>query len=229
MDHHTPPGRPLRSAAGLLFAGVSVSVVAGFFHPGPPANDHPVAFAAYAASAHWTAVHFAQFIGILLIVEGLVVLFNALNAAPPGLGPICQFGTATALLSLGLYAVLQAVDGVALKQAVDAWVAAPEPEKAMRFASAETVRWLEWAARSYFSIMMGLAFLLLSVAIVRTGGVPRAIGYVAGGAGLAYCAQSWVLATEGFSAANESATVLGIVLTAVWIVWLGVHAVRVRV
>jgi hypothetical protein len=224
MDHYTPAGRGLRPAAGLLFAGVVVSVVAGLFHPGPPANNHPVAFAAYAASGHWTAVHFAQFVGIFLIVAGLVVLFNALNAAPPGIGPICRFGAATAFLSLGLYAVLQAVDGVALKQAVDAWAAAPPSEKAIRFASAETVRWLEWAARSYFSFMMGLAFVLAGIAIVRTGAVPRAIGYVAGGAGLAYFAQSWVLAIEGFSAANETGTVLGIVLTVVWIVWFAIHA-----
>ncbi len=46
-------------------------------------------------------------------------------------------------VALGLSGVLQAVDGVALKQAVDAWVSAPDAEEAARFASAETVRWLE--------------------------------------------------------------------------------------
>jgi hypothetical protein len=35
------------------------------------------------------------------------------------------------------------VDGVALKQAVNAWVDAPEAEKAARFAAAEAMRWLE--------------------------------------------------------------------------------------
>ena len=43
-------------------------------------------------------------------------------------------------MALGFYGVLQAVDGVALKQAVDAWVNAPEADKAARFASAEVVR-----------------------------------------------------------------------------------------
>jgi len=34
------------------------------------------------------------------------------------------------------------VDGVALKQAVNAWASAPDAEKAARFASAEAIRWL---------------------------------------------------------------------------------------
>ena len=42
-----------------------------------------------------------------------------------------------------------AVDGVALKQAVNAWASAPVAEKAARFASAEAIRWIEWGARSY--------------------------------------------------------------------------------
>jgi hypothetical protein len=57
-------------------------------------------------------------------------------------------------VALGLYGVLQAVDGVALKQAVNAWASAPEAEKAARFASAETIRWLEWGTRSYQSFML---------------------------------------------------------------------------
>ena len=50
---------------------------------------------------------------------------------------------------LGLYGVLQAADGVANKEVDDAWVAAQGPEKAARFASAETIRWLERGAMSY--------------------------------------------------------------------------------
>jgi hypothetical protein len=46
-------------------------------------------------------------------------------------------------VTLTLTAVAYAVDGVVLKRAVDAWVSAPASEAAARFASAETVRWLE--------------------------------------------------------------------------------------
>ena len=185
-------------------------------------------FAEYAASAPWTAIHLGQFVGMLVIVAGLVLFFQASSSTPAGPGLIGRFGIGTAFLALGLYAVLQAVDGIALKHAVDAWMAAPESEKAVRFASAETVRWLEWAVRSYFSFVLGLAFLLLAVVIVRTGVVPRPIGYLAGGSGFAYFAQGWLVGTEGFSASNEAFIIVGIVLTVVWTAWLGIHCMRAK-
>ena len=45
--------------------------------------------------------------------------------------------------SLALYGALQAVAGVALKRSVDAWAASEGAEKAVRFAAAEDMRWLE--------------------------------------------------------------------------------------
>src|SRR4051812_14561100 len=60
-----------------------------------------------------------------------------------------RFVAVSVVVALALYGVLQAVDGVALKHAVDAWANAPEAQKAARFASAETVRWLEWGMNSY--------------------------------------------------------------------------------
>jgi hypothetical protein len=54
---------------------VLIFVVAGLFHPAhAAANDHPAIFAEYAASAIWAAVHLAQFIGMAVIVAGLLVL-----------------------------------------------------------------------------------------------------------------------------------------------------------
>src|SRR3954469_17936890 len=74
--------RPLRVAAILLLAGVLVTAVAGFLHPeGADANDHPAIFALYAASHSWTAVHLGQFLGMVIIIFGLVALFFALD--PP--------------------------------------------------------------------------------------------------------------------------------------------------
>lgn len=67
------------------------------------------------------------------------------------------------------WAALQAVDGVTLKQAVDAWAAASGTEKATRCADAEAVRWAEWGLQSYFRLLLGAAFLLLGAA----EGLPR--------------------------------------------------------
>jgi Domain of unknown function (DUF4386) len=124
--------------------------------------------------------------------------------------------------------VLQAVDGVALKQAVDAWAATSGGAKAARFASAETVRWLEWAVRSYQSFVFGSALVLLGAAVVRTRRVNRIIGYLMALTGLAYLAQGWIIGTSGFSSANTVPNLAGIVLVAVWSIWLLVAAFRAK-
>src|SRR4051812_49854113 len=115
---------------------------------------------------------------MLLVVTGLVALYVALN--PQARRSIGQLGVGLSVVALGLYGVLQAVDGVALKQAVDAWVRAPEAEKATRFASAETIRWLEWGTRSYQCFMLGLTLILLGSAVALSARLPRAIGYLMG-------------------------------------------------
>src|SRR5213594_2337412 len=177
-------------------------------------------FAEYASSGNWTAIHLGQFAGMAVIIAGLLVLFFALNihsGAPEWAG---RFGAVSAVVALALYGVLQAVDGVALKQAVDAWVSAPETEKAARFASAETIRWLEWGTRSYQSFMFGLTLILLGSAVALTARLPRALGYLMGLSGLAYIVQGWVLGSEGFPASNEFAILAGYVLILAWIIWL---------
>jgi hypothetical protein len=50
-------------------------------------------------------------------------------------------------------AVLQAVDGIALKMAVDSWVAAPPEEKAIIFRVAEGIRLIEYGTNSIFHIL----------------------------------------------------------------------------
>ncbi|MCC6455851.1 MAG: hypothetical protein IT328_12945 [Caldilineaceae bacterium] len=218
-----------RLSATLLFAGVLLSLLAGIFHPErAAANDHAAAFTEYAASANWTAIHLGQFVGMAVLIAGLVVLFFALDTHVGTSGWAARFGTISAVITLALYGVLQAVDGVALKQAVDAWVAAPDAEKMARFASAETIRWLEWAVRSYQSFMLGLALILFGIAIVSSTKAPRAVGYLMGLSGLAYIVQGWILGSEGFSANNSLPTLAAYILIFVWSIWLLIRAWRMK-
>ena len=213
--------KSLRLSAILLFIGAVLSLVAGIFHPEREvANDHVAAFTEYANSTNWTAVHLGQFIGMAIFIAGLLVLFFALNVhAGTPLWSV-RVGAVSAVVAIALYGVLQAVDGVALKQAVDAWVAAPEAEKMARFASAEAIRWLEWAVRSYQSFMLGLSLLLFATAIVSSTQLARPVGYLMGLSGLAYIVQGWVIGSEGFSANNTIPTLLAYVLIFAWIIWL---------
>src|SRR5512134_3924097 len=112
--------RLLRVSATLVLMGVILSFLAGTAHPDhAAANDHVAAFTEYANSSTWTAVHLGQFIGMAFLIAGLAVMFFGLNLRTNGIGWIGRLGFLCAVIALGLYGVLQAVDGVALKQAVD--------------------------------------------------------------------------------------------------------------
>ncbi|MFD1213954.1 hypothetical protein ACFQ36_18100 [Arthrobacter sp. GCM10027362] len=221
-------GKTLRLSAVLLVVGFILYVLAGLLHPGGPANNHRAVFAEYAGSAGWTAVHLGQFTGMAVVIAGLLVFYFALDLGAGGAAWVARLGAVFAAVALGLYGILQAVDGVALKQAVDAWVGAPEAEKAARFASAESIRWLEWGARSYQSFMFGLALILLGSAVAVTARLPGALGYLMALSGLAYIVQGWVLGSEGFSATNTFAILAGYILILAWIIWLVVVAWRTK-
>jgi hypothetical protein len=209
----------LRLSAALLLVGQVLYVVVTLLHTGGPANDHPVIFAAYAASGSWTAVHVAQFACMAMLIGGLLALALALDFEGGTARWVGRFGAASAVVALALEGALQAVDGVANKQADLAWVNAPDADKAARFASAEVVRWLEWGLRSYQAFALGLALLLFAAAVVRVVWAPRPIAFLMGLSGLVFLAQGWVVGSEGFSPMMSNAIVLAEVVDVVWMIW----------
>jgi hypothetical protein len=191
----------LRLSATLLIIGLVLSDALQFLHPGggPTFED---TFANYATSGDWAAIHLSQFIAEAILLAGLLVLFFALDVSegtPHWLG---FFGAIAAGVALALAGVLYAVDGVALKQAVDAWVSAPASEQTARLASAEAIRWLEWGTNSYWNFMQGLALILFAIVIVWTARVPRPIGYLMGLSGLSFFVLGWMVGTGGFTSTN---------------------------
>ena len=164
----------LRLSATLLLVGQLLYIVVTQFHTGGEANDHPAIFAAYAGSGIWTAVHVGQFAAMAILLAGLLALVCVLDVQAGTAGWAGRCGAASAVVALALYGALQAVDGVANKQADVAWVNAPEAEKAARFASAEAIRWVEWGMRSYHDYALGLALLLVAAAVVRDSVGPAA-------------------------------------------------------
>jgi hypothetical protein len=215
----------LRLSATLLFIGFVLSDVLQFPHPaGGPTYE--ATFANYAASGDWAAVHLGQFVGEAVLLAGLLVLFFALNVSegtPRWLG---FFGAIAAWVALALAGVLYAVDGVALKQAVDAWASAPAAEQTARLASAEAIRWLEWGTNSYWNFMQGLALLLFAIVIVWTARVPRPIGYLMGLSGLAFIVLGWLVGTKGFAPIGEVPTYAGYGFLLASIIWLLIVAWR---
>src|SRR3954453_18031730 len=111
-----PDRSAFRFAASLLFAGIVFSLIAGMFHPDrEPANNHAAVFGEYASSASWTAVHLGQFVGMAIIVAGLLGFFFPLSGTAGQIGWVKRFGVVSAIVALALYGVLQAVDGGALR------------------------------------------------------------------------------------------------------------------
>ena len=107
----------LRLSATLLLVGQLLYVVVTLFHTGGDANNHPAIFAAYAGSGSWTAVHVAQFVCMAMLIAGLLALSVALDVEAGTARWVGRLGAASAVAALALYGALQAVDGVANKQA----------------------------------------------------------------------------------------------------------------
>jgi hypothetical protein len=232
MVMNTGPFSPsLRLSATLLLVGQLLYIVVTQFHTGGDANNHPAIFAAYAGSEIWTAVHAGQFAAMAILLAGLLALVFALDALDVEAGTASwagRFGAASAVVALALYGALQAVDGVANKQADVAWVSAPEAEQAARFASAEAMRWIEWGMRSYHDYALSLALLLVAAAVMRTASIPRPIAYLMGLSALTYLVQGWMVGSEGFSQTVSIAIVLAWVLSLAWMIWLVVVAWRMQ-
>lgn len=157
-------------SGALLLSGFVVNAIQRMiFHPTGEEDNHEAIFAQYAASDAWVATHFAEFLLVLVAISGLLVLCLALRRETPYLA---LFAAGALIASGAAWAVLQAVDGITLKQTVDAWAAATGPEKTTRFTDAETTRWIEWGLQGYFRVLLGVAFVLLGAAII----VSRRIG-----------------------------------------------------
>jgi hypothetical protein len=85
-------------------------------------------------------------------------------------------GFAVAILTAGAIAILQAVDGIALKMAVDSWADACAGKKDITFRLAEGIRWVEYGTNSIFRILQATVGEIFGVAIVKSMLLSRWIG-----------------------------------------------------
>ena len=81
---------------------------------------------------------------------------------------LAWIGFATAIIAASVLCILQAVDGIALKRAVDSWAAAPPEEKTAAFRIAEGIRWTEVGTNSIFRILEGTVAIIFGVAITES-------------------------------------------------------------
>lgn len=207
--HLVSATNPLRPAAALALAGQVAHIGVTLLHAGGEANHHAEIFHVYAQDVAWPWVHAAQFAAMVLMHAGLAGLFLILAELHRPVRTLAQLGALGAGLSLALYAALQAVDGIALCQAVRAWEAAEAVAGSPTFAAAEAIRWLEWGMRSYQSMMLGITLLTLAAAVQISRLAPRVLALVIAASGAVAIAQGWFVGTEGFSASVSGSIILG--------------------
>ena len=95
----------------------------------------------------------------------------------------------TAVLVAAVFAVQMAVDGVALKAAINTWVDAPSPgDQSAAFQVAEAVRWTEKGLGGFFQFLNGITLLALGVSIALGARYPKWIGFVGALAGIGFVA-----------------------------------------
>jgi hypothetical protein len=205
-----------RVSAACAFIGCVLLGLGTSMHPmHADPNDAPAAFAEYAADGNWVASHLLQFAGAALLVGFLLLLARQLQGSLAVLRPLASGG---AIASLAAAAVLQAVDGVALKAAVDAWAAAPAAEKAAAFSAAFAVRQIEIGLASLLSILFGATAALFGLLLYGEGRYPTWIGSIAVAGGIGFAVGGAVIAYSGFSATAMNIQMPASLLLLTWIV-----------
>ena len=214
--------RPLLRIGSIAFlAGVIIVVVSTAIHPSKedPAN-HLRVFAEYANSDSWIAVHIGQLAGgIMVFAGGFVALYRLLVQSESSMASVLAWiGLALAIMTASAIAILQAVDGISLKMAVDSWVATPTEEKAITFRVAEGIRFIEYGTNSIFRILQGIVAVIFGVAIVKSKLLSRWIG----GAGVVIGAVTIYAGLEvAYLGFGGLTTIIGISMI-IYFIWVGI-------
>lgn len=208
--------RALTISGALLLVGFVVNGIQRMLlHPMGAEDDHEEIFREYAQSDVWVFTHLLEFVLLLVAFAGLLVLCRALRPEAPYL---TLLAAGAIIASSAIWAALQGVDGIALKQAVDAWAAASGGDQASRYADAETLRWIEWGLQGYFRVLLGIAFLLLGAAAVVSRLVPTWLGMLLAVGGLLSLAIGVSVGYAGLESGFQDA--VGIVLQLVFVVFI---------
>ena len=210
-----------RIGAVLFLLGLVVLVISTQLHPAHEnPMDNPAVFREYAQSDLWIAVHLGQFVGFLLVVGGLVALYFSLATRADAAAAVARFGLAAAVTTGASFTILQAVDGIALKRAVDTWASAPPDQQVAAFAAAEAIRWIEIGVNSLSFSLVGLTLVLYGIALALGGIYPRWLGWLAAAAGVAQVIRGVDTSYQGFVASITE--LIGLALLALWAVIMAV-------
>ena len=214
--------RPLLRIGSIAFlVGAIIAVVSTLFHASTedPAN-HVLVFTTYANDNSWIAVHIGQFVGVVMVFAGgFVALYRLLVQSESSMASILAWiGLGLTIMTASAFAVLQAVDGIANKLAVDSWVAAFPEEKAIAFRVAEGVRFIEQGTNSIFRILQGTVAVIFGIAIVKSRLLSKWIPVAGVAIGAATIYAGLEVAYLGFGGLT---TTIGVSMI-IYFIWVGI-------
>jgi hypothetical protein len=204
-----------RIGAIAIPLGVILLVAATAVHPSREAvMNHTAVFTEYAETDGWIAIHFTQWVAALVFFGGLVALYYAITSKGERPGVLARFGLAAVVLTAAAITTLQAVDGIALKWAVDAWVAAPAEQEPAALSAAMGLRWSEYALQSYSNILLGLTLIFFGLAIAYGYAYARWPGWLAAASGIAWIVHGLMVSYVGLF--DSAPRLVALVLLAAW-------------
>jgi hypothetical protein len=197
--------------------GAVVLIVSTLLHPmNADPDDAVAAFAEYAADPLWVWSHLGQFAGVAVLGIALIGLAATLEAGRSAAW--ARIGLVGIAASIAVAAVLQAVDGVALKVMVDRWAAVGAELGDAKFEAAFAVRQVEIGLAAFFNVLFGFTTAALSAGILSSSRYPPWLG--AGGlvVALAMVAAGAATAFAGFSVVPMTIVMLATLMFLVWLV-----------
>jgi hypothetical protein len=209
-----------RVAGACAIAGTVLLIVGTYLHPVPAdPNDAVIAFTEYAADRLWIASHLTQLAGIVLM---LTALFLIAKLQEP-VGAACyRVAAAGAIVCLAVAAALQAIDGIALRRAVNAWSAAPTTNNDAAFYAAFAIRQIEVGLASTLSMLLGVTASLYGFAMLGDDAFPNWVAALAMLGGIGTAAAGVVMAYTGFSQVEMLISMPANCVLLLWMLIIGI-------
>ncbi|MDQ4104291.1 MAG: DUF4386 domain-containing protein [Actinomycetota bacterium] len=172
----------LKTGGITTLIGTSIWIIGLLVHPTPPEATEPF-LRLIAASSHWSQLHYALMISTVFIVGGMALLTRSLigsGARAIGTLAMWAFGLGGAVFMVGIM-----VDGIASKALADAWsTSTPAQQQAMFWGADAVVQVQNAMVPVWLSVFLGLAPMLMGIALWISETFPRWLGTwgIAGGA-----------------------------------------------
>jgi Domain of unknown function (DUF4386) len=210
-----------RVIAVCAFSGCLLLIIGTYLHPMPDdPNDALQTFAAYAADRLWIASHLMQLAGVALILTTLTLIGTLQRQATVSIA--YQVAAMGAIVCLAIAGALQAIDGIALKKAVNSWSQAPAETKNAAFSAAFAIRQIEIGLASVLSIAFGVTATLYGSAMLADDIFPAWLAILALPGGIATAISGVVMAYSGFSALEMIISMPASYLLLLWVLIIGV-------